>query len=267
MFKDIIIGQYINGDSALHRLDPKIKIILTVLYVAVLFVIRGTLSYILFTIMTVMLILISKIKPKVFIKGLKPLVFIIIFTAVMNLLLTPGTVLVRFWIFKITYEGLRSAIVMFTRLVLLVTGTSLLTLTTSPLKLTDAIETLLTPLSVIKVPAHEIAMMMSIAIRFIPTLADETDKIQKAQTSRGADFESGNIITRARAMIPLLVPLFISAFRRADELATAMDSRCYNATTKRTKLNTSKIGKTDILYAMIFVCAIIIITALGYIGK
>ena len=265
MFKDIIIGQYINADSVLHRLDPKIKIILTVLYVVVLFIIRGSVPYVLFALMTLCLVLMSKIKPKVFIKGLKPLVFIIVFTAVMNLLLTPGTVLVRFWIFKITYEGLRSAVIMFTRLVMLVTGTSLLTLTTSPLKLTDAIETLLSPLSHIKVPSHEIAMMMSIAIRFIPTLADETDKIQKAQTSRGADFQSGNIITRARAMIPLLVPLFISAFRRADELATAMDSRCYNATIKRTKLNTSRIGKADIAYALVFICTNIIIIMFGYI--
>ena len=265
MFKDIIIGQYVPGKSVLHRLDPKIKIILTVVYIVMLFLINSPVSYAAFAVMTVTLVLISRINLKFFLKGLRPMLFIIIFTAVINLLLTPGRAAVSVpvfgWTFAVTYEGMRSAAVMFYRLIFLVTGTSLLTLTTTPLMLTDGIEKLLTPLTIIKVPAHEIAMMMTIAIRFIPTLAEETDKIQKAQTARGADFSSKNLIKRVRAMIPLLVPLFVSAFRRADELATAMDARCYNGGKNRTRMNESKIGKSDVLCAVVYIaiCAAVII--------
>ena len=264
MFKDIIIGQYVPGKSVLHRLDPKIKIVLTLVYIVMLFLIHSPVSYAAFAVITVVLVLISRINLKFFLKGLRPMLFIIIFTAVINLLLTPGTaalsVPVFKWTFSVTYEGIRAAVTMFYRLIFLVTGTSLLTLTTTPLMLTDGIEKLLSPLTIIKVPAHEIAMMMTIAIRFIPTLAEETDKIQKAQTARGADFSSKNLIKRVKSMIPLLVPLFVSAFRRADELATAMDARCYNGGKNRTRLHESKIGRNDIICAIIYiaVCAIVL---------
>ena len=264
MFKDIIIGQYVPGKSVLHKLDPKIKIVLTLIYIVMLFLIHSPISYAAFAVMTAALVLISRINLKFFLKGLRPMLFIIIFTAVINLLLTPGTAILSVpvfrWTFSITQEGIRAAAVMFYRLILLVTGTSLLTLTTTPLMLTDGIEKLLSPLTIVKVPAHEIAMMMTIAIRFIPTLAEETDKIQKAQTARGADFSSKNLIKRVKAMIPLLVPLFVSAFRRADELATAMDARCYNGGKNRTRLNESKIGRNDIFCAIIYiaVCAAVL---------
>ena len=264
MFKDIIIGQYVPGKSILHKLDPKIKIVLTLIYIVMLFLIHSPVSYAAFAVMTAALVIISRINLKFFLKGLRPMLFIIIFTAVINLLLTPGeavfSVPVFKWTFSITAEGIRAATVMFYRLIFLVTGTSLLTLTTTPLMLTDGIEKLLSPLKIIKVPAHEIAMMMTIAIRFIPTLAEETDKIQKAQTARGADFSSKNLITRVKAMIPLLVPLFVSAFRRADELATAMDARCYNGGKNRTRMHESKIGRNDVLCAVIYIaiCAIVL---------
>ena len=265
MFKDIIIGQYVPGKSVLHKLDPKIKIILTLVYIVMLFLIHSPVSYAAFAVMTAALVLISRINLKFFLKGLRPMLFIIIFTAVINLLLTPGeavfSILIFHWRLSITGEGIHAAAVMFYRLIFLVTGTSLLTLTTTPLMLTDGIEKLLSPLTIIKVPAHEIAMMMTIAIRFIPTLAEETDKIQKAQTARGADFSSKNLIKRVHAMIPLLVPLFVSAFRRADELATAMDARCYNGGKNRTRMHESKIGRNDILCAVIYiaVCAVVLV--------
>ena len=264
MFKDIIIGQYVPGESVLHRLDPKIKIILTLIYIVMLFLIHSPISYAAFAVMTAALVAVSRINLKFFLKGLRPMLFIIIFTAVINLLLTPGTAIfsvpVFKWTFSVTTEGIRAALVMFYRLIFLVTGTSLLTLTTTPLMLTDGIEKLLAPLTIVKVPAHEIAMMMTIAIRFIPTLAEETDKIQKAQTARGADFSSKNLFKRVKAMIPLLVPLFVSAFRRADELATAMDARCYNGGKNRTRMHESKIGKNDIFCAIIYIiiCAAVL---------
>lgn len=265
MFKDIIIGQYVSGGSLLHRMDPKIKILLTILYIIVLFVIKSAPAYILYGIFTAALAVISGINIKFFIKGIRPMLFIIIFTAVINLLLTPGAAAVSLpvfkWTMRITHEGIAAAIKMFLRLMFLITGTSLLTLTTPPLKLTDGIEKLLRPLDLIKIPSREIAMMMTIAIRFIPTLAEETEKIQKAQMARGADFSSKNLIKRAKAMVPLLVPLFVSAFRRADELATAMDARCYNSSKKRTRLNESHITGMDIICAAVFiaVCALIVI--------
>lgn len=268
MFKDILIGQYVVGTSPLHRLDPKIKILLTLAYVIVLFMITKPVSYALLSIFTAAAILMSRISLKYFLKGMKPMLFIIIFTALINLLLTPGTQLFTVTVLGadlgITYEGVKAAVEMFFRLVFLITGTSLLTLTTSPLMLTDGIEKLLRPLNIIKVPSQEIAMMMTIAIRFIPTLAEETDKIQKAQTARGADFSSKNLIKRVRAMIPLLVPLFVSAFRRAEELATAMDARCYNSGSHRTKMHESKIRKSDVFSAFIFAAACALILFLQY---
>lgn len=251
MLRDITIGQYIDTGSVLHKLDPRIKLFLTTAYVIVLFIINNPVSYLIFGGFTFVLILLSKIPVKFILKGLKPMLFILLFTVVLNLFMIRGTPLVSVPVFNwftltVTYEGLISAVFMSLRILFLVVGTSLLTLTTTPLMLTDGIEMALKPFDRIKVPSHEIAMMMTIAIRFIPTLAEETDKIMKAQTARGADFESGNIIRRAKAMIPLLVPLFVSAFRRADDLATAMDSRCYHGGKNRTRMKQLKIEPRDL---------------------
>lgn len=249
MFKDITIGQYIDGNSFIHKMDARVKILLSLFYIVVLFLITSPIAYGMVFLFTAFLVMISKVPVKFVIRGLKPMVFILVFTGLINLFMTTdGTLL---WTFpgvpflKITDAGLEIAVTMVIRLVLLVVVTSLLTLTTSPLMLTDGIEKLLKPLEIIKVPAHEIAMMMTIAIRFIPTLSEETEKIIKAQTARGADFESGNILKRAKAMIPLLVPLFISAFRRADDLAVAMDSRCYHGGKNRTRMKQMKMTGRD----------------------
>jgi len=250
MFKDITIGQYVEGDSFLHKMDARMKISLTLLYIILLFVVSSFWAYIMFTVFTLSLIVMSGLPSRYILKGLKPMLYILVFTALLNLFMTPGeTVLwtLPYLNWSITREGLSTAGLMLLRLVYLVVATSILTLTTSPLMLTDGIEKLLKPLEVIKVPAHEIAMMMTIAIRFIPTLSEETEKIMKAQMARGADFESGNILRRAKAMIPLLVPLFVSAFRRADDLAVAMDSRCYHGGKKRTRMKQMKITARDMI--------------------
>lgn len=255
IFKDITIGQYVDGTSFLHKMDARAKLLLSLIYIIVLFIIKSPVSYAIFALFTVFLVIISKVPYRFILRGLKPMLYILIFTAVLNLFMTRGkTVLWSFpyWqSLRITKEGVITAILMVLRLVFLVMGTSLLTLTTSPLMLTDAIERLLKPFSVIKVPAHEIAMMMTIAIRFIPTLSEETEKIMKAQMARGADFETGNILRRAKAMIPLLVPLFISAFRRADELAVAMDSRCYNGGKNRTRMKQMRFSYRDGVAAIV----------------
>ena len=266
MFKDITIGQYIPGKSPLHRLNPVVKIIFAVAYITVLFLIDKPIPYFIFTLYTLTLIIISGINIKIILKGIRPMLWIFILTAVLNVFMTPGetiwSVPVFSWSLKITKEGIYTGAMITVRLLYLITGTSLLTLTTSPLRLTDGIEKLLSPLRKIKVPASEIAMMMTIAIRFIPTLAEETDKIMKAQTARGADFQSGNIIKRAKAMVPLLVPLFISAFRRADELATAMEARCYVSGAKRTRMKEIRFTFLDIRAIIIFsiACAALITT-------
>ncbi len=255
MFKDITIGQYVDSNSFLHKMDARAKLLLSLVYIVVLFMIKSPLSYLVFAIFTGLVIMISKVPFRFIIRGLKPMLYILIFTALLNLFMTQGeTVLWRLPFFssiKITQEGAKTAVLMVLRLVFLVMGTSILTLTTSPLMLTDAIEKLLKPLSVIKVPAHEIAMMMTIAIRFIPTLSEETEKIMKAQMARGADFETGNILRRAKSMIPLLVPLFISAFRRADDLATAMDARCYSGGKNRTRMKQMHFSFRDAIAAII----------------
>ena len=264
IFKDIIIGQYIPGKSPLHRLNPVVKIIFTVAYITVLFLINKPIPYFIFTLYTLTLVIISGINIKIILKGIRPMLWIFIFTAVLNVFMTPGetiwSVPVFAWSLKITKEGVYAGAMITVRLLYLIIGTSLLTLTTSPLQLTDGIEKLLNPLRKIKVPASEIAMMMTIAIRFIPTLAEETDKIMKAQTARSADFQSGNIIKRAKAMVPLLVPLFISAFRRADELATAMEARCYVSGAKRTRMKETRFTSFDIKALIIFsiACAALI---------
>ncbi len=249
MFKNITIGQYVEGDSFIHKMDARIKILLTLFYIFVLFIITSPAAYILFAAFTVFLIFLSGVPIKFVLRGLRPMLFILVFTAVINLFMTGGETVLwtcPFWSrMRITEEGLKTAVMMILRLVFLVAGTSVLTLTTTPLMLTDGIEKLLKPFEIIKVPSHEIAMMMTIAIRFIPTLSEETEKIMKAQMARGADFESGNIFRRAKAMIPLLVPLFISAFRRADELAVAMDSRCYQGGKHRTRMKVMKMTYRD----------------------
>ena len=237
MLKDVTLGQYFPGETAVHKMDPRTKLVLVIVYIVALFLAKGAAGYALVAGCLLAVVWISKIHLKVILKGLKPLMLIIILTAVLNLFYGQGEPLVQFWIFKITKQGIENAVFMVLRITLLVAGTFMLTYTTSPIALTDGLESLLSPLKKIGAPVHELAMMMCIALRFIPTLIEETDKIMSAQKARGADFESGNILARAKALIPILVPLFISAFRRADELATAMECRCFHGGEGRTKLH------------------------------
>ena len=234
MLKDITLGQYFPGDTVVHRLDARTKLILVVVYIAALFQAQSWLAYGLVLAVTVLILRISHIKFKNIFKGLKPMIFIIILTGVLNIFYTQGRPILPGWI--ITWEGIERAGQMILRIMLLITGTFLLTYTTSPIDLTDGLERLLNPLKKIKVPVHELTIMMSMALRFIPTLIEETDKIISAQKARGADFETGNLIDRAKALLPILVPLFVSAFRRADELAIAMESRCYHGGKGRTRM-------------------------------
>jgi energy-coupling factor transport system permease protein len=236
VLKDITLGQYFPGDTVIHRLDPRTKIISLIVFIAALFTAKSWISFgVIFVFLTVCVIL-SKLTLKTIFKGLKPLLIIIIFTAILNGFFTKGDVIVKFWIFSLTKQGLQRAALMILRIVMLITGSLLLTYTTSPIALTDGLEVLLSPLKKIHLPIHELSMMMSIALRFIPTLIEETDKIMSAQKARGADFETGNILEKAKALMPLLVPLFVSAFRRADELAVAMESRCYHGDSGRTRM-------------------------------
>lgn len=252
MLRDITIGQYFPIDSPVHRLDPRIKIIISFIYLISLFIVKDLLVFAFVTVFLLFIIKISKVPVKYILKGLKPIFLIIIFAFTINLFMTPGKIMFSYGIFKITEEGLYQAIFMVLRLVYLIIGTSMLTLTTSPIALTDGIEYLLNPFKKIGLPAHELAMMMTIALRFIPTLLEETDKIMKAQMARGADFESGNVMKRAKALIPLLVPLFISAFRRADELAMAMEARCYRGGENRTRMKVLRYGKNDVVASVFF---------------
>lgn len=245
MLKDITIGQYYPTNSIIHKLDARVKLIATFIFMISLFIINKFWPYSIVVGSLIAVISLSKIPGKFIMKGLKPLKWIIIFTFVINIFFIPGDTIWSFGFIKITRQGLSQAIFMALRLIFLVVGTSLLTLTTSPIELTDGIERLLNPLKKIGFPVHELAMMMTIALRFIPTLLDETDKIMKAQMSRGADFESKNIINRAKNLVPLLIPLFISAFRRADELAMAMEARCYRGGDNRTKMKESIMTKAD----------------------
>ena len=246
--KDITLGQYFPGNSLLHRLDPRTKILAVVLYIVALFLAKHFFTYAIMFCVLALSIALSHVPLKSLFRGMKPVVFILIFTAVLNLFYTPGEhVLFRFWILTVTMEGVVNAFFMVIRILMLIAGTFLLTYTTSPIRLTDGLEDLLGPLKKLGVPVHELAMMMSIALRFIPTLIEETDKIMSAQRARGADFESGNLLQRAKALIPLLVPLFVSAFRRADELATAMECRCYHGGEGRTKLHVLRYETRDYL--------------------
>ncbi len=265
MLKDITLGQYFPGNSPVHKMDPRIKIMLSLAFMVAIFCINSAIGYFALFIFTGFTIFSSKIPFIFMIKAVKPLMFFVIFTAILNVFFTRnGEVLVSFGFITVTKDGLISAGAMIMRIVFLILGTSLLTYTTSPIELTDGMERLLRPLSKIGVPSHELAMMMSIALRFIPTILEETDKIMKAQTARGADFESGNLLNRAKALIPLLVPLFISAFRRADELAMAMECRCYHGGNNRTKMNELKLCKTDFCAIAIFIIFVAIVIVSNY---
>ncbi len=266
MLKDITLGQFFPGDSLAHKLDPRTKLILTVVYIVGLFMAKSFVSYGLMAALLIAGVKVSGVAPKALVRGLKPILFIICFTAVLNLFYTPGEVLVTFWIFKITKEGIFNAFFMVLRITMLIMGTFLLTYTTSPIALTDGLESLLNPLKKIKVPVHELAMIMSIALRFIPTLIEETDKIMSAQRARGADFESGGIVDRAKALVPILVPLFISAFRRADELAVAMECRCYHGGQGRTKLHVLRYQSRDYLVLLAYALVLAAVIVLGRFG-
>ncbi len=265
--KDITLGQYFPGNSLVHRLDPRTKLLAVVLYIVALFLADFFVSYAIMLALLALSIAVSRVPLKSIMRGMKPILFIAIFTAVLNLFYTDGThVLVHFWIFTITLEGVFSAFFMVLRIMMLIAGTFLLTYTTSPILLTDGLESLLGPLKKIHAPIHELSMMMSIALRFIPTLIEETDKIMSAQRARGADFESGNLMQRARALIPLLVPLFISAFRRADELAVAMECRCYHGGEGRTRLRQLKYETRDWLVLAFFLAITVLVGVLGHFG-
>ena len=241
MLKDITLGQYFPGNTVAHRLDPRTKILLVTLYIIALFSAKGLLGYMVMAATLAVCVKISKVGFKSLVRGLKPLVVIIAFTGILNIFFTPAeTYLLEWGILRISEKGIQNALFMVVRIMLLVMGTFLMTYTTSPIRLTDGLESLLGPLKRLRVPVHELAMMMAIALRFIPTLIEETDKIMSAQKARGADFDSGNIFQKAKALVPILVPLFISAFRRADELATAMECRCYHGGEGRTKLHVLK---------------------------
>lgn len=262
MMNNITIGQYIPGDSIIHRADPRTKIIMSLVFMAVIFMLNTFWTFLAMALYILIAVVISEVPIKYTLRGLKPLIFIIVFTAVINIFTTGGTPIGNFFPLKyITVEGLVLALKLATRLALVIISGSLLTFTTTPILLTDGIEKLLSPFKKIGVPAHELAMMMSIALRFIPTLLEETDKIMKAQAARGADFDTGNLMQRAKSFIPVLVPLFVSAFRRADELATAMEARCYRGGTGRTRMREIKLTKIDLkitLSVAVFIAAILL---------
>lgn len=262
MLRDITIGQYYPADSVIHKLDPRVKLFATLIFIISLFSFKNVWGFLVATIFMFGFIELSKVPIGYMVKGLKAIVILMIITALFNFFLTSGKELVSFWIFTITYEGLRNAILMAIRLTYLILGTSVMTLTTTPNELTDGLEKALAPMNKIHVPVHEIAMMMSIALRFIPILVEETDKIMRAQMARGADFENGNLIQKAKNMIPLLIPLFVSAFRRADDLAMAMEARCYNGGDGRTKMKPLRYNKTDhIAYVILLVFLVLVIAA------
>ena len=264
MLKDITLGQYFPGDTPIHRLDPRTKLILVVLYIIALFQAKAWPSYLLLIALTIICMAISRITPKNIFKGLKPMLFIIAVTALLNLFYTKGTPVREGWI--ITWEGIDHAVKMMLRITLLITGTFLLTYTTSPMALTDGLEMLLRPLKKLKVPVHEMTLMMSMALRFIPTLIEETDKIMSAQKARGADFETGSLIQRAKALLPILVPLFVSSFRRADELAVAMESRCYHGGEGRTRMNELHYATNDyvaLFLGILLLAAVNVMKAFG----
>ena len=267
MLKDITLGQYFPGTTLAHKLDPRTKILLVTLYIVALFCAKGIVTYGILALCLAVCVKISKVGLKALVKGLKPVLFIIVFTGILNLFFTPGDHYVfELGFIHVSNVGLHNAIFMVVRIMLLIMGTFLMTYTTSPISLTDGLERLLGGLKKVHVPVHELAMMMSIALRFIPTLIEETDKIMCAQRARGADFDSGNLIQKAKAMIPILVPLFISAFRRADELATAMECRCYHGGEGRTKLHVLKYESRDyvaLVLGVLVLAAVIVLRRFG----
>ena len=263
MLKDITLGQYFPGDTPAHKLDPRTKIILVILYIVALFQAKNLLTYALMAVTFVLCARVSKVGARALLKGLKPVVIIVLFTGFLNLFFTPGETLFELGFLRLTDQGVYNALRMVVRIMLLIMGTFLLTYTTSPIALTDALERMLNPLKKLHVPVHELAMVMSIALRFIPTLIEETDKIMSAQKARGADFESGNLIQKARALVPVLVPLFVSSFRRANELAMAMEARCYRGGDHRTRLRELKYTKLDLYGALAMAAFLIIIVAEG----
>ena len=267
MLKDITLGQYFPGNTVAHRLDPRTKILLVTLYIIALFSAKGLLGYMVMAATLAVCVKISKVGFKSLVRGLKPLVVIIAFTGILNIFFTPAeSYLLECGILRISEKGIQNALFMVVRIMLLVMGTFLMTYTTSPIRLTDGLESLLGPLKRLRVPVHELAMMMAIALRFIPTLIEETDKIMSAQKARGADFESGNIFQKAKALVPILVPLFISAFRRADELATAMECRCYHGGEGRTKLHVLKYQRRDYIAltgGVVILALVVVLRRLG----
>ena len=268
MISDITLGQFFPGRSFVHRLDPRTKILAAMLFIVAVFLANTPVSFAILALVTLSLVLISRISLKVILKGIKPIIFILIFTALINVFLTEGISepLLSVWIIKIYKEGIIKAVFMAIRVVLLIIGTStLLTYTTSPINLTDGIESLLSPLKKIKVPVHVFAMMMTIAIRFIPTLVEETEKIMNAQKSRGADFSSGGLVKRAKALIPILIPLFVAAFKRAEELATAMECRCYRGDKNRTKMKKLQFGVRDVLGFIGILAVLAVIISLRFV--
>ena len=266
MLKDITLGQYFPGNTVIHRLDPRTKIWMVIFYIVALFTAKWFVSYAVMLVFLIVAVRISKVAVSTILRGMKPLIIIIILTGLLNIFYTQGEPLVKVWIFTITKEGILNAFFMIIRILMLVTGTFLLTYTTSPIALTDALEIMLSPLKKIKVPVHELSMMMCIALRFIPTLIEETDKIISAQKARGADFETGSLIRRAKALIPILVPLFISAFRRADELAVAMECRCYHCGEGRTRMKQLRYGWQDGVTLAIGLLMIVVVVVLRQFG-
>ena len=262
MIRDITLGQYYDTQSPIHKMDPRTKILFTVFYMVTLFLIDGIYAYTAILLLTAFIIALSNIPLKFMVKGLKPILLLVVITALLNLFMTPGEEMFRYGFLKITKEGIFMASKMAIRIILLIIGSSVLTLTTTPTVMTGGLELLLSPLKRVGIPISVFVMMISIALRFIPTLIDETDKIIKAQTSRGADFENKNPLKRIKAMIPILIPLFVSAFRRADDLAVAMECRCYNADSRRTSYRQFRFGKYDfyaLLWAVVFTILLVII--------
>ena len=264
--KDITLGQYFPGNTVIHRMDPRTKLLFTILYIVALFLAKRLPEYLVLIAILVICVAVSKIKPSALFRGMKPVLFLIIITGLLNLFYTSGDPIWQWWIFKITVEGIWAAIYMILRITMLIMCTFLLTYTTSPIMLTDGLESLLSPLKKIKVPVHELSMMMSIALRFIPTLIEETDKIMSAQRARGANFDTGNIFQKAKSLVPLLVPLFVSSFRRADELAIAMECRCYHGGQGRTRLKQLHFSGVDIAALIFGVVMCVGIWFMGYMG-
>lgn len=254
MLRDITLGQYYQADSVIHRLDPRVKLGTTILFIISLFVFDGVLGYVTAALFLALVIRLSSVPFRFMIKGMKSIVFLLSITVIFNLFLTPGEPIIRLWKLTVTQEGVRLSVLLSIRLGFLIIGSSVMTLTTTPNQLTDGLEKMLKPLNKVKVPVHEIAMMMSIALRFIPILMEETDKIMKAQLARCADFESGNLIKKAKSLVPLLVPLFISAFRRANDLAMAMEARCYRGGEHRTKMKPLHYEKRDYIAYLVVLC-------------